>query len=389
MKKINIIKICLISIIVIITLSITVLADEKDFEYIETTDGTVTLTQYNGDEKEVIIPMYIDGKKVVRISKSTFGGNTKIKSVDIPESVSIIDTSAFNSCINLEKVNVYGDINSFGNYVFKDCRDLVNVNFYGSLCSFGKETFYNCENLEFLICPKDLKYIGEGCFYLCSKLETVVLNSELEIIDIFAFRGTNILLLDLPDSVKDVNPSFTSKYITASSYVISLYWPPMLMEKWDRNPTESDLIYTNIGKEEQQIDFDKLYMAAFNYICELGYYSDDIEMRKVTENSLGIRVYCKTSPEEMYYVCVNQDDEGNPDIIYTRKIDIFEYKKGDVNRDQLIDAKDALEILKYSADLIELTYENIRIGDFDSNGKATTRDALTLLKYVAGLSESL
>lgn len=126
-----------------------------------------------------------------------------------------------------------------------------------------------------------------------------------------------------------------------------------------------------------------------DYICSLGYDPNKIETRDTVENSLGIRAFFKTGPEEMYYICVNQDTEGNPDIIYTRQIDIFEYERGDVNRDLTIDVNDALEILKYSADIIDLSYANIRIGDFDSNGESTTRDALTLLKYLAGLTDEL
>lgn len=44
------------------------------FEYEVTEDGTVTITQYTGNEAEVIIPSKIDGKTVTNIANDVFGG---------------------------------------------------------------------------------------------------------------------------------------------------------------------------------------------------------------------------------------------------------------------------------------------------------------------------
>ena len=39
----------------------------NDWEYIEEEDGTITITQYSGNETEIIIPNYINGKAVKKI----------------------------------------------------------------------------------------------------------------------------------------------------------------------------------------------------------------------------------------------------------------------------------------------------------------------------------
>lgn len=60
---------------------------------------------------------------------------------------------------------------------------------------------------------------------------------------------------------------------------------------------------------------------------------------------------------------------------------------GDVNMDGVIDALDALEILKYSAKLINLEGRALIAADVNKDGKITSADALAVLKHVAALEK--
>ena len=63
------------------------------FKYEENEDGTITITDYNGEEESVVIPSEIDGKSVSEIGELAFDDYSvrkKIKTVSITSSVKII-----------------------------------------------------------------------------------------------------------------------------------------------------------------------------------------------------------------------------------------------------------------------------------------------------------
>ena len=96
------------------------------WKYTENEDGTLTITGYNYDpETEVIIPNFINGKRV-KIVSCNFKNNTNLTKMQISYGIERIEgSSLFADCINLE-----GDINL----------------------------------------PSSLKYVGHGAFTRCSKL---------------------------------------------------------------------------------------------------------------------------------------------------------------------------------------------------------------------------
>ncbi len=76
----------------------------------------------------------------------------------------------------------------------------------------------------------------------------------------------------------------------------------------------------------------------------------------------------------------SKTDVSTPD---SSKADPVTAKKGDVNKDGVIDSADALEILKYVVGIV--TNLDMDVADVDDNGAINTLDALQVLKYVVGL----
>ena len=92
--------------------AIPVFADDGDeykldktghFKY-ELSEEGLTITSYEGSDKEVIIPDEIDGYKVSVIGKQAFKDNTTMTSVVIPEGVSNIKAEAFYGCNALSHI---------------------------------------------------------------------------------------------------------------------------------------------------------------------------------------------------------------------------------------------------------------------------------------------
>lgn len=72
----------------------------SDFEY--TTDNNeITITQYIGTDKTVVIPSEIDGKPVTGIGPCPFPRHSSLTSIVIPDSVRSIEWHAFKDCPKL------------------------------------------------------------------------------------------------------------------------------------------------------------------------------------------------------------------------------------------------------------------------------------------------
>ena len=63
-------------------------------------------------------------------------------------------------------------------------------------------------------------------------------------------------------------------------------------------------------------------------------------------------------------------------------------KLGDVNQDEKVDAKDALEVLKYAVGKAVLSQDQQQAAEVNGDGVIDAKDALEILKYSVGKMES-
>ncbi|MDE6036139.1 MAG: leucine-rich repeat protein [Ruminococcus sp.] len=111
------------------------------------------LTEYTGNDENIVVPENIGGYTVTAIDNYVFRDNQNIKNVTLPDT-----------------------INYFGSSVFRN-SSLVSVNI-----------------------PKSLNVIPGYSFNNCSELETVIFHDDILIINITAFRKTNI---EIPPELHD------------------------------------------------------------------------------------------------------------------------------------------------------------------------------------------
>jgi len=86
-----------------------------------------TLTKYNGNETNVVIPSNVNGLPVASIGKWAFSGYTSLTNITIPDSVTRIEEGAFVNCTNLTSIIIPNSVTSIGRSAFNYCTSLTSI----------------------------------------------------------------------------------------------------------------------------------------------------------------------------------------------------------------------------------------------------------------------
>ncbi len=117
-----------------------------DWDYEVNEDGTVTVTEYNGEENEVVIPAVLDGYKVTSIGEFAF--SSSLTNISIPSSVTSIGWNAFYGCSSLKSISIPNSVTSIEGYAFWDCSSLKSISIPDSVTSIGRYAFRGTKWLD-------------------------------------------------------------------------------------------------------------------------------------------------------------------------------------------------------------------------------------------------
>lgn len=135
------------------------------------------------------------------IASFTFGF-TDIKSVNLPQSLKVIDSMAFSFCENLESVTFPKNLESINNWAFENCNKLTEVTIPDSVKNFGFGVFAECKNLKTVILSDNTKKISMGMFEGCKNLENITIPSSVTYIESYAFAESGLKTVTIPATVK-------------------------------------------------------------------------------------------------------------------------------------------------------------------------------------------
>ena len=174
-----------------------------------------------------------------------FYGCSSLTQIDIPDSVTEIETYAFCGCTSLEKLVIPNSVTKIGNFVCWKCtslqtlilgngiteittyqfsnknnnlKSLVNVTIGTGVKTIGEKAFadYNITSIEI---PDNVETIGREAFTACTQLDSVTFgtNSSLKTIRREAFSACGYrnykanLTLRIPDNVTTIESNAFSK----------------------------------------------------------------------------------------------------------------------------------------------------------------------------------
>ena len=152
------------------------------------------LKYVSGDLSEIEtleVPDKVDGLIVTTLADEALKGQTSLKNVVFPDSITNIGQSAFEGCTSLETAVLPDELEIISTSAFKGCSNLLTVELPDSLIAIGDEAFSGCNNLSMDLSIKNgLKVIGKESFKDCTSLTgELVLPETLSQIGTEAFSG--------------------------------------------------------------------------------------------------------------------------------------------------------------------------------------------------------
>ena len=176
-------------------------------------EGNVDLT--NHGPYDIEIPSELGGCTVTGLGDYSFSTRENasplydihhhyIQSVTIPQSVTSIGQSAFESCFSLDSLIIKDAATSIGESAFNGCSHLTTLSLGEKIKTIGDYAFEDCPNLTNVTIPQSVTSIGQYAFYL-TDLNTLTIKGPIKSMGYAAFAGcTHLTSLSLYDGIQTI-----------------------------------------------------------------------------------------------------------------------------------------------------------------------------------------
>lgn len=114
-----------------------------------------------------------------------------ITQIDIPDGVTVIETSVFDCCDKLETVQMGDSVTQIKDYAFRQCTGLKQIKLSDNITTIGIGAFNNCNKLESITLPSKLQYVGELAFASCKTIKEVYIPDSTTFLGDRAFQSCN------------------------------------------------------------------------------------------------------------------------------------------------------------------------------------------------------
>ncbi len=144
------------------------------FDYKKLSDGSLEITGYTGEAKEVTVPSALGGNPVSQIGFMAFQGRSDITEVVLSEGIAIIGNSAFSGCEGLKEVKLPKGLLEIRSGAFNGCLGLAEAALPEGLEKMYDDSFRGCASLKEMALPRGVLIVGDRSpFMECYSLERI------------------------------------------------------------------------------------------------------------------------------------------------------------------------------------------------------------------------
>ena len=335
---------------------------------------------------------------VTSISAFTFQCCTSLTDVTIPNSVKSIYKEAFDECRSLKNIIIPSSVTSIGDCAFSDCKGLTRVTILNGVTGIGDGMFEGCTSLTDITIPNSVTSIGNNAFWNCTSLKDITIPNSVTSIGSYAFHFSKSLVANVYNNsvgltyCKDNNIDYRIIGIYDESHGIQI-----------ENETCTN-IFESTELKVEQITSGEDYDAIANYsnnfnLYDIAFYKDEEKVE--VDGTAIVRIPVKEGMDgnkcKVYY----NDNGTYTDMNAVYKDGYMEFKTdhfsqyivtdselpttalGDVNGDGEINFLDAIMVLRYDAEIIELEESQLKVADVNGDGEVNFLDAIMILRYDA------
>jgi len=355
-------------------------SDNVTINYTVEADDTVTITSVlmsmwvnlAENETHLELPKNISGHRVTKIGDSAFvPSQHTVISVTLPSGVTNIGKAAFRGCDTLETVvlpdnlteigdeaflndskltdiTLPANLQTIGESAFKSCTSLTSVELPQSLQSIGASAFDKC-GLTSVTVPGSIKRIEELAFGDCKDLKSVVLEEGVEVITTSAFKGilsaATFDFVSLPETLTTIEPNAFST-VTMESLVIPKSVTTVGFQAFSSS-TLKEVYILNPECDFSSTSFPNCTTTIYGY---KGSTAEEVASQNSRLNFVAFG---------------DADSSGKVDIL-----DVITMNKAILGKESLSE-------------------EQLKVVDFNRNGKPESSETLSLMKYIVGIDSFL